>query len=83
MAENGYCEEVMKLCPNINAVIISDQKKGFQSQETLNDYRTHARGFMLNGERRRVLTTRRDGYISFSVSADTGIADVFVHALAA
>jgi beta-lactamase superfamily II metal-dependent hydrolase len=65
--ENGYCEEVLNLCPSIEAVIISDKKMGYQSQETVNRYRSYARGFNYNGEVRRVLTTRRDGRMFFSV----------------
>jgi beta-lactamase superfamily II metal-dependent hydrolase len=80
--ENGYCEEVMKLCPNIKAVIISDQKMGYQSQETVDRYRAHAWGFNYNGEIRRVLTTRRDGYMCFSVPA-IGMASVTLGAAAA
>jgi beta-lactamase superfamily II metal-dependent hydrolase len=64
--ENGYLEEVMRLCPNVRAVIISDKKRGLQSQETVNDYRRHATGVrMSDGSERRVLTTRRDGYMRF------------------
>jgi beta-lactamase superfamily II metal-dependent hydrolase len=74
--ENGYLEEAMMLCPYIQAVIISDQKMGLQSQETLNDYRKHAKGFWINRGERRVLTTRRDGYMLFDVSAVTGICSV-------
>jgi beta-lactamase superfamily II metal-dependent hydrolase len=73
---NGYHEELMNLCPNIQAVIISDQKMGFQSQETINDYRKHAKGFWINGGKRRVLTTRRDGYMTFDVSPVIGICSV-------
>ncbi len=65
--ENGYCEEVLDLCPNINVVIISDKKMGHQSQETVDAYRSHAQGFNYNGDFRRVLTTRRDGYMCFTV----------------
>ena len=34
---NGYCEEVLDLCPLIQAVIISDKAKGYQSQETVDE----------------------------------------------
>jgi beta-lactamase superfamily II metal-dependent hydrolase len=67
--ENGYCEEVLNLCPTIQAVIISDKKKGHQSQETVDRYRRCARGFLYNGERRHVLTTRRDGSMHFQIPA--------------
>jgi beta-lactamase superfamily II metal-dependent hydrolase len=65
--ENGYCQEVMSLCPRINAVIISDKKKGYQSQN-VDAYRRHAIGVtMQNGETRRVLTTRRDASMMFEL----------------
>lgn len=73
--ENGYCEEVMNLCPQIKAVIISDQKTGFQSQETTELYRKHAAGFDYNGTFRRVLTTRRDSSIQIQMPP-AGIAQV-------
>jgi beta-lactamase superfamily II metal-dependent hydrolase len=66
---NGFCDEVLKLCPNIQVFIISDKKTGFQSQETIDWYRPYARGFDYNGNRRHVLTTRRDGKIEFSIPA--------------
>jgi beta-lactamase superfamily II metal-dependent hydrolase len=65
--ENGYCEEVLDLCPGIEVVIISDKMKGFQSQETVDRYRSYARGMNYNGEIRRVLTTRRDKRMFFGV----------------
>jgi beta-lactamase superfamily II metal-dependent hydrolase len=74
--ENGYLEDIMKLCPRLNAVIISDKKMGHQSQETVPYYRKHARGFRANGGERRVLTTRRDGYMTFEVNATTGFCTV-------
>jgi beta-lactamase superfamily II metal-dependent hydrolase len=64
---NGFCEEVLKLCPNIQVFIISDKKKGFQSQETVNWYRPYARGFEYNGNQRHVLTTRRDRNMQFTI----------------
>jgi beta-lactamase superfamily II metal-dependent hydrolase len=65
--ENGYCEEVLQLCPNLRVVVISDKKMGFQSQETVDKYRNYASGFYYNGQERRVLTTRSDGNIRFDV----------------
>jgi beta-lactamase superfamily II metal-dependent hydrolase len=67
--ESGYCEEVLNLCPNIQAVIISDKKRGYQSQETVDRYRRYAQGFLYDGEQRRVLTTRRDGTMHFDIPA--------------
>jgi beta-lactamase superfamily II metal-dependent hydrolase len=73
--ENGYCEEVLNLCPGIEVVIISDKKMGYQSQETVDRYRGYARGFNYYGDIRHVLTTRRDGCMHFSVP-DWGMANV-------
>jgi len=44
-------------------VVISDSGPEFATQETVTWYRQRCRGFQLNGENRRVLTTRRDGRI--------------------
>jgi beta-lactamase superfamily II metal-dependent hydrolase len=76
--ENGYCEEVLDLCPNIHSVIISDKRCGYQSQETVPLYRAYARGFEYDGGQRRVLTTNRDGHIFFDVSAANGFAGVIL-----
>jgi hypothetical protein len=67
--ENGYCEEVLNLCPAIQVVAISDKKVGYQSQETVDRYRAYARGFNYNGDNRHVLTTRRDGNMRFDIPA--------------
>jgi beta-lactamase superfamily II metal-dependent hydrolase len=75
--ENGYCEEVMKLCSNLRAVIISDKAKGFQSQETTNNYRQHTLGFDYHGTERHVLTTRNDGTMLFGIPF-TGTASVWL-----
>jgi beta-lactamase superfamily II metal-dependent hydrolase len=81
--ESGYCEEVLKLCPNIQAVVISDKKMGFQSQETVPQYRRFAKGFIYANETRRVLTTRRDGTIRFTIPDGGGMAQVLLGAIAA
>lgn len=67
--ENGYCEEVFKICTKVQLVIISDQAKQYQTQETVPTYRKHASGIIYNGENRHVLTTRRDGGIKFRLDA--------------
>jgi beta-lactamase superfamily II metal-dependent hydrolase len=76
--ENGYCDEVLNLCTSIQAVIISDKKKGHQSQETVDRYRQYARGFVYNGENRHVLTTRRDGNMHFEIPSIGGGATVLL-----
>jgi beta-lactamase superfamily II metal-dependent hydrolase len=80
--ENGYCEEVMQLCPGIQVIVISDKKMGYQSQETVDRYRKHARGFHYNGNLRHVLTTRSDGRMFFGVPAQ-GLANVILGVRAA
>lgn len=79
--ENGYCEEVLNLCPAIEVFIISDKKMGYQSQETVDRYRAYARGFNYQGDIRHVLTTRRDGRMLFSVPP-TGMANVVLRVAA-
>ena len=63
--ENGYCEQVFKYCwPEI--IVVSDDQKAFDTQETVDRYRQHARGVRFtDGKMRYVLTTRRDGMICF------------------
>lgn len=80
--ENGYCEEVMNLCTNLRAVIISDKAKGFQSQETTNKYRQHTLGFDYHGTERHVLTTRSDGTMTFEIPL-IGTASVWLGVKAA
>src|SRR5436309_11619340 len=36
--EDGCCEEVMKVCAGVDAVVISDKSKGYQSQDTVDWY---------------------------------------------
>jgi hypothetical protein len=62
--ENGCCEELFSQT-NLNpyAVIISDAGVQHATQETVGWYRNRTKGFTLNGETRRVLTTRSDGRI--------------------
>jgi beta-lactamase superfamily II metal-dependent hydrolase len=80
--ENGFCEEVMRLCPNIQVVVISDKAKGYQSQETTDRYRAYTHGFDYRGTHRHVLTTRRDGYMCFSMPL-VGQATIALSAAAA
>jgi len=62
--ESGYANEVFQFC-NPAVVIISDESKQFDTQET--NYAQHAIGITWNqGETRRVLTTRNDGMLTIS-----------------
>jgi len=58
-------------------VVISDSGREYASQDTVNWYRHRCRGFELNGERRRVLSTRRDGRVRIQTSAQGAVVDVF------
>jgi hypothetical protein len=55
---------------------------GFQSQETQDDYRKHARGIDYYGTWRRILTTRSDGYIWFNMPS-LGLGSVVISNAAA
>lgn len=66
---NGYCRELFELTGlTPEAVVISDGGIRYATQETIAHYRRHARGFFLGDAERRVLTTRRDGSITFHIS---------------
>jgi beta-lactamase superfamily II metal-dependent hydrolase len=64
--ENGYCEDILDRCPNIQLIVISDKSKEHETQETVDRYRKYAKGILYNGKPRHVLTTRRDGYMKFT-----------------
>lgn len=62
--ENGYCRDVFKYCqPDV--IVISDGEKQFATQETINQYATHASGVQFDGQLRKVITTRKDGGIQW------------------
>ncbi len=71
--QSGFCEEVFNYFTP-DAVVISDKPIIHDTQRTVPDYRrvVRADGVMVRttGKRRHVLTTRRDGSITFRVSAD-------------
>jgi beta-lactamase superfamily II metal-dependent hydrolase len=58
-------------------VVISDSGPEFATQETVAWYRQRCRGFHLNGENRRVLTTRRDGRIRILTGPHGTTVDTF------
>ena len=62
--ESGYCKEVFDYC-HPQFVIMSDSPVQYESQEMANVYGKHASGGSLNGQTRKVLTTRKDGNISW------------------
>lgn len=77
--ENGCCEELFSrtnLQPAI--VVISDSGIEHATQETVGWYRNRVTGITLNGEKRHVLTTRRDGRILIEAtqfSTNVSVAD--------
>lgn len=69
--EGGCSEEVAKHLTRVNYVIISDKGYAHETQETLPFYRKIALGGPFRDETRRVLTTRRDGLITFNFYPNT------------
>ena len=76
--DSGYCEDVFNYCAP-RAVVISDKPIQHATQQTVPDYRRVVRE---NGVRvrttmkdRHVLTTRRDGWIQFTVTSDSYFID--------
>lgn len=66
---NGYCPELFEwtgLQPDI--FVVSDCGIQHATQETIALYRHRARGIQHNRTMRRVITTRRDGWIRFHIS---------------
>lgn len=58
--ESGYCSEVFDYCcPQF--IIMSDGPVQYDTQEMAGVYGQHATGGFLNGQKRKVLTTRKDG----------------------
>ncbi|MCJ9668538.1 MULTISPECIES: ComEC/Rec2 family competence protein [unclassified Neorhizobium] len=65
---NGCCPELYQYGWKPQITIISDSGIQYATQETVAWYRERTLGVMLDGERRRVLTTRRDGRILIATS---------------
>jgi beta-lactamase superfamily II metal-dependent hydrolase len=66
---NGCCDALYANGWRPQITIISDSGIEYATQETVAWYRARTQGVMLNGELRRVLTTRRDGRILLRTSA--------------
>jgi len=72
--DNGFCEEVFDYC-SPRAVVFSDKPIAHETQKDMSgEYRKHVvpGGVRVRTTRRdrHVLTTRRDGWIQFTVSGD-------------
>lgn len=66
--ENGYCPEIFERCgcrPDV--VVFSDNEITYATQTMANTYARHARGISFRGQRRYVLSTRRDGSLEWRV----------------
>lgn len=64
--KNGICPQLFDeygCAPQV--ILISDDYRKFDTQFTSDYYRSKTSGILFRGESRRVLTTRRDGYIRF------------------
>jgi len=64
--ENGYCEDVFKHC-NPDVFVFSDSNIEHATQEMTDVYAGHAAGIMFNGKTRYVLTTRKDGSLTWTL----------------
>jgi beta-lactamase superfamily II metal-dependent hydrolase len=76
--ENGFCPEVFEHFQP-RAVVISDKSIVHETQETVHDYRAVIKGNGLRvrttGKLRKVLTTRQDGWIQFTVDETSFFID--------
>ncbi len=64
--EDGYCAAVFQCCSPM-AVIFSDGPILYATQEMANTYANHASGISFNGGPRKVLSTRKDGSLTWSL----------------
>ena len=69
--KNGCSEELFNLTEfRPQLIVISDDNVQYKTQETVQWYssKVQSQGVKLNGQMRKVLTTRSDGQIDFSIS---------------
>lgn len=67
---NGYNPNVLKLCDNLECVIISDKSIQHETQEgmvPIYEKYVHGKGIFFKGKGRKVLTTRNDGDICVNI----------------
>ena len=69
--ENGCSEEILPYLRNVYYVVMSDKGYMYDTQKTIPFYRQFAKGGPFRGETRHVLTTRRDGRIGFTFTANS------------
>lgn len=63
--ENGCCDDIVPFLRKVKFVVISDKGYQYETQRTLPFYEGIAQGGRYGNVIRRVLTTRRDGDITF------------------
>lgn len=76
--QNGCCPELYEYGWRPQVTIISDSGIQYATQETVSWYRARTSGLMLNGEFRRVITTRRDGRILIAANPRQAVLQVGV-----
>ena len=76
--ENGCCPELYEYGWKPQVTIISDSGIQYATQDTVAWYRARTHGITLNGEPRRVITTRRDGRILLTASPQEASLEVGV-----
>ena len=64
--ENGYCPAVFDIC-RPNAFVFSDSPIKYATQKMADTYAAHATGVTFNGQTRRVLSTRKDGSLVWTL----------------
>lgn len=65
--ESGYCSDVFKYATQVEVVIMSDGPLQYATQEMVDAYAGHVSGIMFNNELRKVLTTRKDGGLTWTL----------------
>ncbi len=65
--ESGYCKDVFSVC-NPDVIIFSDSPIKYATQEMSQTYGNHASGITFNGVNRKVLSTRNDGTLTWTIN---------------
>ena len=64
--ESGYCSDVFDIC-NPCVVVFSDSSMKHATQEMASTYASHASGITFKGEKRFVLSTRKDDSLTWEM----------------
>lgn len=67
--ESGCSEDILPYLTNVYYVVISDKGYAYDTQKTMPFYEKMAKGGPFRGKTRKVLTTRHDGRIGFTLNA--------------